>query len=76
MLGRLASAVGQFNRMRVDQFRTLVKGFDTVVLEDIAIDAFQPVEFGMQLAAELRPVESAWLNIPTSLAGARQGGLG
>ena len=52
MLGGLAGAIRKLDGMRINQLGALVKALDPVVLEDIAIDPFQPIQFGMQLAFE------------------------
>ncbi len=63
-LGRDDPAIGQTHRMRTVDCRAHVEGLNSRVVQQAAINAFQPIELTFQIAPKSRPVETAHPHVP------------
>ena len=64
MLRSFACTVRQFNRMRIRDACTAIKGFDTCVLEQITVDPLKAIQLSLHLFLKGSPIEPFVRHIP------------
>ena len=70
--GAQFGAVGQSDLVGSGDGRPLGEDLDVVAVEDVGVDAFEPLDLGQHIVAQGRPVEGAALDLPAEPGGVLQ----